>query len=121
MKLELDAVERSIIDKYDRNVRGRAIIEMAIGNALIKSAGEFGYRLEVEGEDDDVSTPDALKLLLFNLDVATVLVFNGHGRKAIGWIQLVFGNGGYDLVSDYTTNLEAMLAPVNAVAEEWGG
>lgn len=34
-----------------------------------------------------------------------------------GWVRFVYGNDGYDVISDYTTNLEAILEPVNAYAE----
>lgn len=35
-----------------------------------------------------------------------------------GWVRFVYGNDGYDVISDYTTNLETFLAPVNAFADE---
>lgn len=34
-----------------------------------------------------------------------------------GWVRFVYGNGGFDVISDYTTNLESVLAPVNAYAD----
>lgn len=34
-----------------------------------------------------------------------------------GYVRFVYGNDGYDVISDYTTNLEALLAPVNAAAD----
>jgi hypothetical protein len=36
-----------------------------------------------------------------------------------GWVYFVYGNDGYDVVSDYTTNLEGLLAGANAIAERY--
>lgn len=33
-----------------------------------------------------------------------------------GWVQFTYGNDGWDVISDYTTNLELALAPVNKIA-----
>ena len=118
MTISLSSNDRDILSKHDPGVRSRAFIELQIVNALIDAAGDAGYRLRVEGEER-ADTPDDLKRLLFNLDNAVLLVFAGGG-KAIGWIRLVFGNDGFDLVSDYSTNLEAFLRPVNDLADFWG-
>jgi hypothetical protein len=37
--------------------------------------------------------------------------------RSKGWIRLVYGNDGYDVISDYTVNLESVLEPVNAYAD----
>lgn len=38
---------------------------------------------------------------------------------SIGWVYCVFGNDGYDVVSDYTTNLENLLAGANSLSEQY--
>lgn len=37
--------------------------------------------------------------------------------RRIGWVRFVYGNDGYDVVSDYTTNLEQLLKPINDYAD----
>ncbi len=37
--------------------------------------------------------------------------------RAVYWVRFVYGNGGYDVVSDYHTGLETILAPVNKYAD----
>lgn len=37
--------------------------------------------------------------------------------QPLGWVRFVYGNDGYDVISDYTTNLEEVLSPVNDYAE----
>lgn len=41
-----------------------------------------------------------------------------HDSEFFGWVWFVYGNSGWDVISDYTTNLESLLEPVNAFAEE---
>lgn len=58
-------------------------------------------------------------LLLKNLgatDDEFLLVSDG-ANTSHGWVRFVYGNDGYDVISDYTTNLESVLAPVNAYAD----
>ena len=38
-----------------------------------------------------------------------------------GWVRFVYGNDGYDVISDYTVNLEEVLGPVNKLAREMAG
>ena len=35
-----------------------------------------------------------------------------------GWILLIYGNSGYDVINDYTTNLEVTLARTMALVDE---
>lgn len=37
----------------------------------------------------------------------------------IGWVFLAFGNDGWDLVNDYTTNLEGMLTNATKLADRY--
>lgn len=34
-----------------------------------------------------------------------------------GWVYFVYGNDGWDVVNDYTTNLESILQPVTGVED----
>lgn len=35
-----------------------------------------------------------------------------------GWVYLVYGNDGYDVISDYTTNLEKLLKGANKLSDK---
>lgn len=35
----------------------------------------------------------------------------------LSWVYFVYGNDGWDVLADYTTDLEKVLAPVNAYAD----
>jgi hypothetical protein len=93
--------DEEIILKHDRGVRQRARMELKIVNQLINSAASLGYSIEVAEADEEEDKGKSIKDILFNLDEANVRVFRADGSK-LGWIFLVFGNSGYDLISDYT-------------------
>jgi hypothetical protein len=54
-------------------------------------------------------------LYLFNLDQEYVFV-RKDGRDA-GWVFFVFGEDGWDVICDYTVNLEDALAVTNGLSE----
>jgi len=98
MQINVSDTDKQVLSRHTASGRGRAFIELQIVEALIKAASEAGYFYEIEGEGDteDISTPENLKLVLFNLDDATLIVKDDKGLYR-GWIRLVFGNDGYDL------------------------
>lgn len=81
-----------------------AILEEAIIGRLIGTLIDEGYRLEISDQDGGglfvYAVPDG-------------------GEKPEGgythWVRLVLGNGA-DVITDYSTNLEADLKPVNTFA-----
>jgi hypothetical protein len=96
-------------------------MELQIVNKLIKQTRERGFTLHIE----DYTTADMaaygndFKTAIFDLDEAQILVLKNG--TALGWIRLVFGNNGYDLISDYSINLETFLKPINEFADELAG
>ena len=66
------------------------------------------------------TTDDGLKLGLFDRDYAMLSVYQVGGPYK-GWVRLVFGNSGWDLISDYSVNLEEFLKPVDEIAKLLGG
>lgn len=36
-----------------------------------------------------------------------------------GWVYVVMGNDGWDVISDYTTNLEPLMSGANRLAEKY--
>jgi hypothetical protein len=41
-------------------------------------------------------------------------------RDAHGWVRFVYGNDGWDVVSDYTTNLEPHMKNADKLADYYG-
>lgn len=116
----LKLTDEQIIKKHDPSCRGRAYIELCIVNEIIKQAGELGLELEIDDltEEEMRAYGNDFKTAVFDLDSATIWV--NTESSSPGWMKLVFGNHGYDLVSDYCMTLEEFLKPVNKLADFWG-
>ena len=54
--------------------------------------------------------------LLGECDEDRIVVYT-PAKGRVGWLHLVYGNDGNDVIADYTTNLEPQLQAVNAYAE----
>lgn len=50
------------------------------------------------------------------VDDCHLFVRDGNGNRK-GWVRFVYGNDGWDVMNDYTTNLEDVLKEVNAYAD----
>lgn len=99
--------DEAILERHDVDCRPRCRMELKIVNKLLELASVAGYTIriyEYEGEE----TPDP-KDALFGVDVANVKLYKNN--KYVGWILLVFGNSGHDLISDYSVKLEEFLKP----------
>lgn len=108
--------DKAILERHDVGVRPRARMELKIVNLLLELCKKEGYTVKIsEYENDGGRTPKDLKGAIFNLDEARLFLSkNGEGH---GWVYLVFGNDGFDLVSDYTVNLDGFLKPVMELAD----
>ncbi|MEQ1694754.1 MAG: hypothetical protein ABL901_02840 [Hyphomicrobiaceae bacterium] len=112
------------------SIRVRVAIERTLCKRVIRALFARGYQLRVHSGDDwetprciQASDEDDLMQALFNLDEAHLVVYKGKARAQFGWVKLVFGNDGWDVISDYTVNLEGVLTPVNdhanRLSERW--
>lgn len=105
----------------DPSTRHRIQLEEKIVKALVDLGLNAGLALSVyDGEElaprcstDRAAIMDAL----LNTDDDRIYYHKAGNPKYWGWVQLVYGNSGWDVISDYTTNLEDFLKPVFAMAE----
>lgn len=107
-------------------VRKRQNIEVRIVKQIVKDALAAGYALSVDDGGDEValsqstSRKDALDALM-NTDEDRLIVERFDrttgARIESGWVRLVYGNDGWDVINDYTLNLEDVLAGANKLAE----
>lgn len=100
----------------------RMAVEQDIVTRTVDALIAAGY--SVRESESEHGTRDETLDILFDLDIALLSVSKTDTTESpvsdlvdVGWIQFVFGNDGYDVISDYTTNLESVLAPINAYAE----
>lgn len=105
--------------------RDRRTTDQDIIRRLLKGLFADGYAINVDngGEEMELSAPTADFEIAWGVigeaDMEHIYVYpfaGPKGRKAIGWVLLVFGNGVGELISDYTVNLESVLKPVNEYA-----
>jgi hypothetical protein len=122
---------------YKRLIK-RIEVEGKIARKTAQALLAAGYTVGVnDGEDTTVTQSSSITEIMaamFSTDEDYMLVYtataaggesngvvDGEGPRAdrahMGWIRLIYGNSGYDVISDYTVNLEDVVAPVNAYAD----
>lgn len=85
------------------------ILEHAIVGKLVDALLQEEYRVVIEDQEDGIT-----RVYVHDQD-------EDHGIPEGGykmWVKLVPGNGA-DIISDYTTNLEKVLKPVNDFAAQF--
>ncbi len=104
------------------NVKMRQLVEKEIVTAVVKQALAAGFALSVnnggdEMEIEDVMDESAVLAAMFATD-EDLLYFSKEG-KDLGWVLFVYGNGGWDVISDYTLSVEPHLTEAEKVSEKY--
>jgi hypothetical protein len=101
----------------------RQEVERKIVAAVIDGALAAGYTLDVnDGEETTLTkSADKGKILaaMFTTDEDWLLVNDAKGRAKFGWVRFIYGNDGWDVVSDYTTNLEPIMGEANKISDSY--
>jgi hypothetical protein len=109
--------------------------ERAIARRAIADLLAAGYKLSVdntEGDDAGVAdfenlSTDAAEIFgrMFQTDEDYLFVWDAKKKRAkwqagghTGWIRFIYGNDGFDVISDYTTNLESVLGATHEMIEQ---
>lgn len=100
------------------NVKLRQMVERRIARKVILEGKKHGYTFNVNngGDTYELPGPTADHKIVLDTMFATdeeYLYFFKDGKRC-GWVWFIYGNGngGLDVISDYTTNLEDVLKPV---------
>lgn len=99
-------------------IETRISIESRIVKKIVEDALAQGFSLSVfDGEDWSVNESTNKTEILDNLQACDEenLYFYKDGKQ-VGGVLLVYGNDGYDVICDYHTNLETVLAGANKLA-----
>jgi len=121
---KLDSVSpgvRARVSVEQRIVRKTVDVLLAAGYALATDEGDHRFYGPSNPTRDRQTILDALmEVDDEHLGVFTAEEATGHERhvQPFAWVRFVYGNDGYDAISDYTTNLEDVLASVNTYAEQ---
>lgn len=117
-----------------RKLSARQRVERQIIRQIVKDGLARGYAISVfDGEEKTVIRTRSLKAVMDAIMTTDedYLTFHrpsddegsrgGYEIRQIGWVRLIYGNDGWDVVNDYSTNLEPMMANANALADRLGG
>lgn len=103
------------------NVITRRKIEAKIVRKLVRTIIEAGYLITVDTVGGEISYSNNYRKIMKNIfatDTVEVLLSRDVEGEQHGWILLVYGNDGFDVIADYTINLEELLKPVNDLASK---
>jgi hypothetical protein len=100
------AIKNAVAKGWPEGAR-RMRMEKRVASALVKGLLGLGYTVTIDnGEDKPVEKGTRYTQImneLWQTDEEHVLFHDGTG-KTRGWFFLVYGNDGYDLISDYSAN-----------------
>ena len=112
------------ISSYDKSVQPRGRVEQRIVKSTVRELLAAGFALSVDdgGETFGPFTVEAPVFdALMNTDEDYLFVhrveYIGPTKQPFGWVRFVYGNDGWDVINDYTTNLEKHLTATNALIE----
>ena len=110
--------------KIDQSLHKRITVERAIMRRTIAALLAAGYMLRVyDGEEwacDLTVDPVVVMDALMSTDEDKLYVWRKHadgGWQRVGWVYFVYGNSGYEVIADHTTNLSDVLKPVDDYAD----
>jgi len=100
-------------------------VEKRIVGKLVRDMLAAGYCLTIWNGGDEAeiarSTDEAaIFAALAASDQDEIEAYHPSSKSRAGWVRLVWGNDCF-VISDYTTNFEAVLAGANALADELEG
>lgn len=105
------------------SVKMRQEVERKIADAFITQALAVGYTININngGDENELPKPTTDKELvlktMFATDEEHLLLYKG--KKKVGWVYFVYGNDGWDVISDYTTNLDAIMTEADKISKHY--
>jgi hypothetical protein len=97
--------------------------ERSIVRRFVTDAIKVGYLLNVNngGESYELSAPTnepkVILEALFATDEEHLYCFHPDQPRPFGFVYLVYGNDGYNVISDYSVNLESVMDGANKMAD----
>jgi hypothetical protein len=103
----------------------RQEVERKIAEALINQALAAGYTISVVNDYD--ADPDEYPIIFNTCEEVLAAMFQTDedhlymwkDSVAFGWVYFVYGSDGWDVISDYTTNLDHIMSEANAISNHY--
>ncbi|WP_439357927.1 hypothetical protein [Bradyrhizobium sp. DASA03007] len=97
--------------------------ERQIARKIIEDAITAGYKIDVyDGMDFPLKDSDDAEMILgamFSTDSDKLYLCKGG--KSVGWVFLVYGEYGWDVICDHTMNIESVLSGALKLSAELEG
>jgi hypothetical protein len=100
----------------ERRAIERQVIQRVITDALADPTLYLSAEEAAPTRDEKVLLDE-----IFSVDEARLYYHRNGEPTAYGWVFFVLGNSGWDVICDYTTTLEPLLAGANALADTLEG
>jgi pyoverdine/dityrosine biosynthesis protein Dit1 len=101
------------------SVKARQRVERMVCRRFILDAVHAGYAISVDDGEEVVlhNSTNVREILskMFSVDDERLYVMKDG--KRFGWVRLIYGNDGWDVISDYSTNLESLMRGAAALAD----
>lgn len=99
----------------------RIACEKKIAEFCIKALIKAGYSMKVfDGEEvvtGKLKAPIKTLNAMFSTDEDILMVFKDDEPEQFGFVSFIYGNDGFDVIHDYSTNLEPVMKSVCEYAE----
>lgn len=109
-------------------VKMRQLVEREIAAAVVDALLKEKFVLSVDNGDqfeiENSTDREAVLKAMFQTDDEYLHAARAGRPPLAGWVQFVYGNDGWDVISDYTTNLEKFIGkgtPVEEIVEKYEG
>ena len=102
--------------KNDSDCSDRMLVERAIVRHLVDEILGKGYRIAVTNGDDEyppTSDRDTLLDDLYVADEERIYIVDSSNNTNLGWIYLVYGNDGYDVIANHTVDISPIINTTN--------
>jgi hypothetical protein len=102
-------------------IKRRIAVEQKIARFTVRALLRAGFSISVYDTEEITVTRsrDATTICdaMSTTDEDYLFVYRDGERDRFGWVRFIYGNDGWDVISDYTTNLDPQMDAVNEYAE----
>lgn len=101
-------------------VKMRQLVEREIATSVVDALLRADFEVGIDNGGDEFELAnsvdrDAILKAMFQTDEERVYAIKN--KQHFGWVYLVYGNDGWDVISDYTVNLEAFIGDGTATEQ----
>jgi hypothetical protein len=105
---------------YHCEICARLRLERKIVRKIAQAMLAAGYSVSVDNGEERFEPSRKLSEILdrcFSVDEEHLIAYRADGSR-VGFVFLVYGNSGFDVVNDYSMALEELMDPINEYADK---